>query len=68
MGCCLIKGIHAEAFAAGQGQVDEGFVATVRPAVMMSKDLSHFGQAVAAAAFDFLGDLQMQRFSPLSRL
>ena len=38
-------------------------------AVMMGQDLGHFGQAVAAAAFDFLCDLQMQRLrGSLSRL
>ena len=61
VGSGLIEGVHAEAFAAGHGEVGEGFAGAVGLAVVMCEDFGHFGQAIAAAAFDFLGDLQMQR-------
>src|SRR5262249_7268808 len=60
MDCSLIKRINIQAFASGHRKKGEGFIRTVAPTVMMGKDLGYFGQAVAAAALDFLGDLQMQ--------
>ena len=60
MGRCLIEGIHAEALAAGHGEISERFVNAVGLAVMMRKHLGHFDQAIAAAALDFISDLCMQ--------
>ena len=61
VGRCLVEGIHAEAFGSGHREVSEGLGGGLGLAVMMRQDLSHLGQAVAAAALDLLCDLRMQR-------
>ena len=48
-----LKGIHAEAFTAGQREVGKGFVGVIGLAVMMSQFLGYFGEAVRAAPLDF---------------
>ena len=42
-----------------------GFVGVIGLAVMISQFLGHFGEAVASAALDFVGGLQMQRFASI---
>jgi hypothetical protein len=61
VGCCLIDRVHAQAFAACHREISEGFTSARSLAVVMSQNFGHFSKAVAAAALDFLGDLQMQR-------
>ena len=51
------------ALGAGHREVGERFAGMDSLAVMMSEDLGHFSQAVAAAALGLLRDLQMQRRS-----
>ena len=38
----FIERIHAEAFAAGHGEVGKGFVNTIGLAIVMRKDFGHF--------------------------
>jgi hypothetical protein len=43
MRLCLIKGIHAQAFAACHREISEGFLGPVSLAVVMGQDLGHLG-------------------------
>src|SRR5437763_5631679 len=59
----LVEGIYAKALSSCHGKISEGFVGAVRLTVVVGEYLDHLGEAIATAAFDLLGDFQMERGS-----
>src|ERR1700678_2258614 len=64
MGRCAVERIDTETFAARHREVAESFSGVLALTVVMGQDLGHFGQAIAAAALDFLRYFQMQCPAP----
>src|SRR5450432_1132899 len=59
----FVEGINSEALRPGHSEIAEGFVVAVSLAVVIGEYLDHLSEAVATAAFDLLGDLQMQHIA-----